>query len=494
MNRFDFDNTYARLPERFYSKLGPTPVSGPGPICVNSALARKLGVDTAWLASKEGTDVVAGNRLPTGAEPIAMVYAGHQFGSWVPQLGDGRAILLGEVRGDDGLRYDVQLKGSGRTPYSRGGDGRAPLGPVLREYIVSEAMAALGVPTTRALAAVTTGERVFRPGQGAGALPGAVLTRVATSHIRFGSFQYFYARRDIDALRRLSDYVIERHYPEARKAKHPARAMLDSVVSRQATLISQWQLLGFIHGVMNTDNMLISAETIDYGPCAFMDDFHPARVFSSIDHQGRYAYANQPGIAHWNLACLAQTLLPVIHDDEARARVLAQESIDAFPDLYQAAYREGLARKMGLLSFEEGDETLGQAFLDLMADENADFTLAFRRLADLAQPGAGSDVAGLFEFSEAFDAWLERWRQRLGREARTPGERQAAMYRANPVFIPRNHLVEAAISAAVKSDDFEPFKQLVGLMERPYQYESAWASMARPPRQEEVVSQTFCGT
>jgi uncharacterized protein YdiU (UPF0061 family) len=485
-----FDNSYLQLPARFYTRLAPTPVSRPGPIRVNRKLAQQLGIDADWLASGEGTEALAGNRLPEGAEPIATVYAGHQFGGWAPQLGDGRAILLGEVIGRDGLRYDIQLKGSGPTPYSRGGDGRAPLGPVLREYIVSEAMAALGVPTTRSLAAVTTGEPVYRQV----AEPGAVLTRVARSHIRIGTFQYFLARGDIEALRLLVDYVIERHYPAAAEAENPAKALLDGVIANQASLLAQWQLLGFIHGVMNTDNMLLSGETIDYGPCAFMDSYDPATVFSSIDHQGRYAYGNQPGIAHWNLARLAQTLLPVIDENEERALAVAQEGIEAFPGLFQAAWRDGMAGKLGLPGLEEDDEILAADLLELMAQERADFTLSFRRLADLAGPESTPGISELFEFPGSFAPWLERWRHRIKSDGRDPGQRQLAMYRANPVFVPRNHLVAAAIEAAVGESNFAPFNQLVDLLEQPADYEPGLVDFARPPRPEEVVSETFCGT
>jgi uncharacterized protein YdiU (UPF0061 family) len=486
-----FNNSYLQLPERFYTRLAPTPVAYPGAIRINEELAQALEIDADWLASEEGTQVLAGNALPEGTEPIATVYAGHQFGGWSPQLGDGRAILLGEVIGQDNVRYDVQLKGSGPTPYSRGGDGRAPLGPVLREYIVSEAMAALGVPTTRSLAAVTTGEHVFRPPE---ALPGAVLARVAQSHIRIGTFQYFFAQQDVEALQLLADHVIARHYPAAALADNPIRAMLDGVVAAQASLVARWQLLGFIHGVMNTDNMLLSGETIDYGPCAFMDEFHPDRVFSSIDHQGRYAYSNQPGIAHWNLANLAQTLVPVLDVDREQATGQAQEAIDAFPDLYQGAYRRGMSRKLGLAGLEKDDDGLAGDLLDLMAREKSDFTLTFRRLSELAQPESGQGVAELFEFSETFKPWLNRWQQRIEGDSQTPAERQAGMLKANPVFIPRNHLVEAAIVSAVNNEDFGPFNHLVDLLEQPRDYEPGLVEFARPPRSDEVVSQTFCGT
>ncbi|MEJ6539731.1 MAG: YdiU family protein, partial [Halioglobus sp.] len=322
MSPITFDNSYARLPEQFYARQAPVPVTAPGPIRVNRQLAEQLGIDANWLSSEAGTQVVAGNAVPPGSEPLASVYAGHQFGGYNPQLGDGRAILLGEVLSHEGRRFDLQLKGSGPTPYSRGGDGRSPIGPVLREYIVSEAMHQLGVPTTRALAAVTTGEWVQRDGS----LPGAILARVASSHIRIGTFQYFAARRDIESLQLLSHHVIDRHYPDAKSSDNPVLAMLEAIISRQAQLMAHWQLLGFIHGVMNTDNMLVCGETIDYGPCAFMDQFNPDQVFSSIDHAGRYAYRQQPAIAHWNLSVLAQALLPILDNEQERAVALAQKA------------------------------------------------------------------------------------------------------------------------------------------------------------------------
>lgn len=345
---FAFDNTYARLPEHFYARLDPIPVAAPRIVKVNMELARELGLDPDALTSEHGVAILAGNRVADGAQPIAMAYAGHQFGYFVPQLGDGRANLLGELVSRDGQRYDVQLKGSGRTPFSRGGDGRAALGPVLREYIVSEAMAALGVPTTRALAAVTTGERVLRDA----VLPGAVLTRVAASHLRVGTFQYFAAQGDVEGLRMLADYAIARHYPEAAQAKEPYRALLEGVIARQAELIAQWMLLGFIHGVMNTDNTSISGETIDYGPCAFLEAYDPAKVYSSIDHGGRYAYGNQPRVALWNLARLAESLLPVLAQEsgsEEAALVAANDALSAFEPQFEVAHGAGLRRKLGSL-------------------------------------------------------------------------------------------------------------------------------------------------
>ncbi|MEE4191644.1 MAG: YdiU family protein [Halieaceae bacterium] len=486
-----FDNSYARLPERFFSRLAPEPVTAPGPIRVNVALADFLGIDAEWLASEAGTEVVAGNRVPEGADPIATVYAGHQFGSWNPQLGDGRALLLGEVMGRDGKRYDIQLKGSGRTPYSRMGDGRAPLGPVLREYIVSEAMHALGIPTTRSLAAVTTGEQVYRDS----ALPGAVLARVASSHIRFGTFQFFSSRQDNEALQLLVDHSIERHYPESADSDNRALALLRHVVARQAALVARWQLVGFIHGVMNTDNMLISGETIDYGPCAFMDDFNAETVYSSIDHGGRYAYQNQPGIAHWNLACFAQTLLPLLDSDENTAVELAQSSIDRFPALFLDAHQEGMGQKLGLTLAGEEDEALVQDLLSVMSKTGADFTLTFRALTD--RVGGGSEVAtvaDIFELPELFAPWLERWEARAGRETEFAGNRRETMLRANPVFIPRNHLVEEAIRAAEDDGDFSVFEQLVERLAKPFEYDPAASRYALPPRPEQIVRQTFCGT
>ena len=495
-----FDNSYARLPERFYSPQAPEPVSAPESIRVNRELAARLGVDMDWLLSRAGIDAIAGNALPEGAQPIATVYAGHQFGHWNPQLGDGRAVLLGEVIDRDGARHDIQLKGSGRTPYSRMGDGRSPLGPVLREYILSEAMTALGVPSTRALAAVTTGEPVHRERT----LPGAVLVRVARSHIRVGTVQFFASREDTEGLRLLARHVMERHFPQALDADNPALAMLEAVVAGQAALIARWQLLGFIHGVMNTDNMLLGGETVDYGPCAFMDAFNPNAVFSSIDHGGRYAYCNQPGIAHWNLAALAQALLPILHEDGEQAAALAQGAVDRFGELFADAWRAGMGAKLGLAIEGEADEKLAGDLLALMAQTEADFTLAFRRLADLADPaGEGATVQSLFDFGSSgsassheslWEGWLTRWRERIQADPRSAAERQASMYRANPAFIPRNHLVEEAIAAAQEDGDFEPFNRLVDVLARPFDYREELARYTTPPRPEQVVRQTFCGT
>ncbi len=489
---FPFDNSYARLPERFFVRLPPTPVSAPRLIRLNENLALELGLSPERLATPEGIEALAGNRVPEGAEPLAMAYAGFQFGNWVPQLGDGRAILLGELIGREGFRRDVQLKGSGRTPFSRGGDGRAAVGPVLREYIISEAMAALGIPTTRSLAAVATGERIRRETE----LPGAVLTRVAQSHIRVGTFQFFAGRRDEAGVRVLADHVIDRHYPEVRESDNPILALLGAVIDRQAELVARWQLVGFIHGVMNTDNMSIAGETIDYGPCAFMDSYHPDTVYSSIDRMGRYAYANQPSIAQWNLAGLANTLLPLIADDQDTAVELATEMIQSFPTRFEHYYQPGLYRKLGLAAAREGDLELAQDLLRRMAENSADFTLTFRRLSDLVDSSSRHDesVCGLFEDPATFDEWAVSWRRRLASETRPTAERQAHMRSVNPAFIPRNHRVEEAIKAAVEQGDFEPFEQLIEVLASPYEDQPPHEHYAEPPRPDQIVRETFCGT
>jgi uncharacterized protein YdiU (UPF0061 family) len=481
-----FDNGYARLPERFYARLAPTPVAAPRLVKINTVLAAELGLDAEALASPEGVAMLAGNRLAPGSEPIALAYAGHQFGNFVPQLGDGRAILLGEVVDRAGRRRDIQLKGSGPTPFSRRGDGRAALGPVLREYIVSEAMAALGIPTTRSLAAVTTGEPVIRET----ALPGAVLTRVASSHIRVGTFQFFAARGDVEALSLLADHVIARHYPEARGEAEPYRALFDRVIARQAELLARWMLVGFIHGVMNTDNCSIAGETIDYGPCAFMDAYHPETVFSSIDHGGRYAYGHQPRIANWNLARFGETLLPLLADDSAAALAIANESLSAFQTLYAHALIAGMRRKLGLLAEEEGDGALAQDLLNVMQDGQADFTLAFRRL----DPESDAAARPLFNNPDAYDAWAARWRERLARDRQDAASRRSAMRAANPAYIPRNHRVEAALAAAVEREDFAPFEELLQVLARPYEDRAEFAAYAEPPPADQRVYQTFCGT
>ena len=468
---YHFDNSYARLPERFFARLPPTAVAAPRLLWSNTGLAARLGLQTADLDA----GALAGNTLPPGAEPIAQAYAGHQFGGFTPQLGDGRAILLGEQVAPDGARFDIQLKGSGPTPWSRRGDGRAGLGPVLREVIISEAMAALGIPTTRALAMVATGETVFRETP----VPGAVLTRVAASHMRVGTFQYFAAREDVEALEILAEYARARHYPQA---AGPA-GLLHAVVAAQAELVARWLLVGFIHGVMNTDNTTISGETIDYGPCAFMDRYDPAQVFSSIDYGGRYAYARQPAIAHWNLARLAEAMLPLLGDTEAAQMATAHAALDGFAPAFEAAYRGGLSRKLGLAVRDDG---LAQSLLTLMAEQQADFTLTFRGLADAAE---GDDaVRAQFADPRRFDAWAAGWRPRLA-----PGA-AAAMRAVNPAVIARNHRVEEAIAAAVEDDDLAPFGALMNVLARPFEARPGEERFAWPPGEGERVLATFCGT
>ena len=491
---FRFANTYARLPERFFARVDPTPVSAPHLVMLNAALAAELGLDPVALASPEGVEILAGARVATGSEPLALAYAGHQFGHFVPQLGDGRANLLGEVLARNGRRYDIQLKGSGPTPFSRRGDGRAALGPVLREYILSEAVAALGVPTTRALAAITTGEPVFREA----VMPGAVLTRVAASHLRVGTAQFFAARGDVDGLRTLADFAIARHYPDAAHAEQPCRALLDGVIARQARLIAHWMLLGFIHGVMNTDNMSLSGETIDFGPCAFMEAYDPDMVFSSIDHQGRYAYSNQPHAAHWNLTRLAEALLPLLAleagGDEA-GLVAAQDALAAFAPQFDAARLAGLRHKLGLSTEHDGDEALAEDLLTRMAANHADFTLTFRRLCDAAAgPEGDAGVRILFADPSAYDAWATAWRARLDSETASPLQRAAAMRATNPAFIPRNHTVQAVLDAAIERQDFRPFETLLDVVSQPFADRPDFVHYTRPARPEERVTQTFCGT
>lgn len=488
---FAFDNSYARLPDRFFTRTPPTPVSAPRLIRVNASLATELGADPEWLASEEGVAALAGNRMPDGAEPIAMAYAGHQFGGFVPQLGDGRAILLGEVIDVNGRRRDIQLKGSGPTPFSRRGDGRAALGPVLREYLVSEGMVALGLPTTRALAAVVTGEKVYREE----IVPGAVFTRVASSHIRVGTFQFFAARSDVDGLRVLTDYVIARHYPEAAQAEKPARAFLDAVIAAQAKLIARWLLIGFVHGVMNTDNMSVAGETIDFGPCAFLDEYNPEAVWSAIDRQGRYAYQNQPGIGLWNLTRLAECLLPLLSDDDDAAVAEAKEALSAYADAFENAHATGMNRKLGLHTHREGDAALRQELLDLMAKSGADFTLTFRRLSEAVseEQGAG-ELRELFDDSAALEVWLARWRERLAEEGQGSNATANVMRQVNPAYIPRNHRVEAVIRAAVDRDDFAPFEELMTVLSKPFDAQPEFVHYAQPPQHAERVLQTFCGT
>ncbi len=465
-----FDNSYARLPERFFTRQRPTPVKRPEIIIINKRLADNLDVGAADLSA----GVLSGNILPEGADPIAQVYAGHQFGAWAGRLGDGRAILLGEVAAASGRR-DIVLKGAGRTPYSRGGDGRAWLGPVLREYLLSEAMHALGVPTTRALGAALTGEPVIRERP----LPGAVLTRVAASHVRVGTFQHFAAAGDREALEILTGYTIRRHY----RGAEGALGLLRAALGAQARLVARWMGLGFIHGVMNTDNMALSGETLDYGPCAFMDDFDPGRVFSSIDHMGRYAWNAQPAMARWNLARLAEALLELIDPDRTRAARAAEAVLAEFGPAFEAAWLDTFRAKLGLAEPEPGDAALIRELLARMHESGADFTLTFR---SLAEDGGAAHLRA----PGAWEGWASGWRARLARES---GDPLARMRAANPVFVPRNHLVEAAIEAAL-GGDFAPFRRLLDVLSRPFCDQPEAAELARPPRAGEEIRQTFCGT
>ena len=483
--------TYSALPEHFFARLNPAPVAKPRLLRFNLGLERELGLGIGDLDAQALAEIFSGNLVPEGAESIAMAYAGHQFGHFVPQLGDGRALLLAEVVDCGGMRRDIQLKGSGRTPYSRGGDGRAALGPVLREYLVSEAMHALGIPTTRALAAVATGEPVFREEE----LPGAVLTRVAASFVRVGTFQYFAARDDVEAVRRLADYVIDRHYPHAKAESSPYLALLRAAAYAQASLVAKWMQVGFIHGVMNTDNMAVSGETIDYGPCAFLDAYDPAAVFSSIDRQGRYAYANQPHAAVWNLARFAETLLPIIDADGDRAVALASEALTVFSTRFADESQAGMRRKLGLSAHEEGDAALADDLLDAMHRNQADFTLTFRGLCEAAEREAADPrVRALFASPRDYDGWAVRWRARLARDPLDPHSRAAAMRQTNPAVIPRNHRIEQVIEAAVERQDFEPFARMSEVLSQPYRLGEGFESYAEAPQPAERVRQTFCGT
>jgi serine/tyrosine/threonine adenylyltransferase len=484
-------SSYASLPERFFAQVQPTPVAAPRLIRLNHALASDLDLDLSGLDAPGLAKLFSGNALPPGSVPIAMVYAGHQFGHFVAQLGDGRAILIGEMRDRAGVPRDIQLKGCGRTPYSRGGDGRAALGPVLREYLVSEAMHALGIPATQSLAAVTTGESVQRETM----LPGAILTRVAASHVRVGTFEYFAARGDVAGTKILADYVIDRHYPLCAHEKSPYLALLQQVVSHQAALIARWMNVGFIHGVMNTDNMAVSGETIDFGPCAFMDSFDPATVFSSIDAHGRYAYANQPNAALWNLARFAETLLPLIDADTQRAIAAATEAIATFETLFNDCWLDGMRCKLGLSTSEQGDRQLAEDLLKAMHRNQADFTLSFRALCAAARDDQGDGpVRAQFLNALDYDEWAQRWRARMSRESMTLESRAESMRQANPAYIPRNHRVEQVIVAAVERGDFGPFEEFSQVLAAPYIERAAYASYADAPQPQERVLQTFCGT
>lgn len=480
---WNFDNSYATLPESFYTLVAPTPVRAPELVILNESLAASLGLDAQALRSAEAVEVFAGNRIPEGAEPLAQAYAGHQFG-YFTMLGDGRAILLGEQLTPEGERFDIQLKGPGRTPYSRRGDGRAALGPMLREYIISEAMAALGIPTTRSLAVVSTGEPVIRETK----LPGAILTRVAASHLRVGTFQYAAQLDSVEDLRALADYTLKRHYPEAAGGgENQYVDLLKGVIGRQAALIAKWQCVGFIHGVMNTDNMALSGETIDYGPCAFMNEYDPATVFSSIDTQGRYAYGNQPGIAAWNLARFAESLLPLLHEDQDEAIRIAEETLSSFGDLFNRHWMAGMRSKLGLFNEEEQDEALIVDLHHLMHNHRADFTNTFRALT-FNKPEE-TPMSGTTEFAK----WLERWQERRGRQEQSEAAAHQLMRDSNPAVIPRNHRVEEALEAATQGD-FSVMEKLLQAVAQPYAHSPEQEPYTEPPGPSACGYRTFCGT
>lgn len=479
----EFSHTYAALPQRFYARVAPTAVAAPALVTFNDSLASQLGVDRNRLSDAQLAALCAGNHVPAGARPLAMAYAGHQFGSFVPQLGDGRALLIGEVIDAQGQRRDLQWKGAGPTPFSRRGDGRAALGPVLREYLVSEAMHALGLPTTRALSAATTGEPVLRDN---GPLPGGVLIRVAASHLRIGTFEFFAARGDVDGVRVLADYAIARHYPQLRDDPDRYFALFEAVAERQTSLIARWMQVGFIHGVMNTDNVTVSGETIDFGPCAFMDEYDPATVYSFIDRRGRYAYGNQPAILQWNLARLAETLLPLINTDPGLAVERATTSLQGVSARFERHWLEGFRRKLGLNASEDDDHALVTDLLALMHADAADFTNTYRALAD-----AATDDTAL---PDPFSAWVRRWRARLAREPGGLASCVATLQRTNPAYIPRNHRVEEIIEAAVRDGDFKPFHTLHAVLSRPFEHQPGHESYRSPPLPHERVPNTFCGT
>ncbi|MBU1041956.1 MAG: YdiU family protein [Proteobacteria bacterium] len=484
---WNFDNTYARLPEIFHVRVNPVPVRAPKLALFNRPLAEALGLDAQALAPQDmaegaGAAVFSGNQLPEGAEPLAQAYAGHQFGHFT-MLGDGRAILLGEQLTPAGERFDIQLKGAGQTAFSRLGDGRAALGPMLREYLISEAMHALGIPTTRSLAVVTTGENVYRED----ALPGAVLTRVAASHIRVGTFQYIASRGDKEALRTLADYTLRRHYPELAGAENPHLALLRAVMERQAALVAQWLHVGFIHGVMNTDNMSLCGETIDYGPCAFLDTYAPDTVFSSIDQTGRYAFGNQPHMAQWNLARLAETLLPLLHADEHKAIALAEECLLSFAETFKRRWLSGMRAKLGLFTEEDGDLDLVKGLLDCLHDLHADYTATFRDLAAATQAETPA-------FASADCAhWQARWQDRLNRQPQSRDDARTLMLKHNPAVIPRNFFVEQALQAAVQNGDYDPLTRLLKALEQPFEDGPDQAAYRTPPPPV-TDYKTFCGT
>ena len=484
-----FDNSYNGLPQEFFERINPVPVQDPQLIIFNDNLAKTLGIDESK-TRKQLAELFSGNVIPKGSSPIALAYAGHQFGQFVSQLGDGRAVLLGEISTPEQKHYDIQLKGSGQTKFSRQGDGRAPLGPVIREYIVSEAMHALGIPSTRSLAAVTTGEKVYRET----ALPGGILTRIAESHIRVGTFEYFAAQNKIENLKTLAEYTIKRHFPLLKDSRNSYLSLLELVCDRQIELIAKWMGIGFIHGVMNTDNTSIVGETIDYGPCAFMDSYNPSTVFSSIDAHGRYAFGNQPSIAHWNMACFANCLAPLIDQDSDKAEEQAQEVINQFPNKMKVALMTVMCKKIGLKSTNSNSQETLQKLLSIMLDNESDYTLTFRYLSEIIKGKGNTLFKKQFLEHKQISNWLKEWMDLIKDQSLSKKEIALSMESSNPVFIPRNHLVERAIEAAVENNDFSEMKTLLAILNRPYEEQSSYSDFMKPPKPHEVVHQTFCGT
>ena len=484
-----FDNSYQNLPQDFFERINPVPVKDPQLIIFNNDLGRSLGIDQK-INKKELANIFSGNEILKGSSPIALAYAGHQFGNFVNQLGDGRAVLLGEVSTPNQERFDMQLKGSGQTRFSRQGDGRSPLGPVIREYVVSEAMNALGIPSTRSLAAVTTGEKVFREVF----LPGGILTRIAKSHIRVGTFEYFAAQKNTENLKTLADYTIKRHFPSLKGAANPYLSLLEIVSVRQIELISKWMGVGFIHGVMNTDNTSIVGETIDYGPCAFMDEYNPSTVFSSIDAHGRYAFGNQPLIAQWNMACFANSLLGLIDKDIEKATSKAQKVINNFPNKMSEAVMSVMCKKIGLDSTKTNSQEALTKLLRIMLDNKSDYTLTFRYLSEIIKGKRDSSFKQQFLEHNQISNWLKEWKELIKDQDLAKKEIFLSMESSNPVFIPRNHLVERAIEAAVENNDFSEMKTLLTILSKPYEEQSKYGEYMKPPKPLEVVHQTFCGT
>ena len=484
-----FDNSYQNLPQDFFERINPVPVKDPQLIIFNNDLGKSLGIDQK-INKKELANIFSGNEILKGSSPIALAYAGHQYGNFVNQLGDGRAVLLGEVSTPNQERFDMQLKGSGQTRFSRQGDGRSPLGPVIREYVVSEAMNALGIPSTRSLAAVTTGEKVFREVF----LPGGILTRIAKSHIRVGTFEYFAAQKNTENLKTLADYTIKRHFPSLKDVANPYLSLLEIVSERQIELISKWMGVGFIHGVMNTDNTSIVGETIDYGPCAFMDEYNPSTVFSSIDAHGRYAFGNQPLIAQWNMACFANSLLGLIDKDTEKATDKAQKVINNFPNKMSEAMMSVMCKKIGLDSTKTNSQEALTKLLRIMLDNKSDYTLTFRYLSEIIKGKRDSLFKQQFLEHNQISSWLKEWNELIKDQNLAKKEIALSMESSNPVFIPRNHLVERAIEAAVENNDFSEMRTLLTILSKPYEEQSRYGEYMKPPKPLEVVHQTFCGT